>query len=133
MRCIVSIAFGGFAAFILAIIYLKNNSMAPRFFGFFAALSYHDKIGHFVLMGILSFLTVTVFSSRKRREPQLGASLRILLFLCLLITLEEFPQIFVESRTFSLSDLFFSLAGALLLGLLGHAVIRRFAATEPTP
>ena len=125
MKWIPATAFGGFSAFIATIIILKNHNLAPGFFGFFAKLPYHDKIGHFVLMGLLSLLAVLALTGKKRDQSplRLASSLRILAILCILITLEEFSQIFVESRSFSMSDLGFSLAGAMLCGLLAHRLL----------
>jgi VanZ family protein len=102
-----------FTIFILVIIILADTGRLG-FLGFVYAFSYGDKVGHFVLYGILAFLILlTVLRSRRFLDPR-RAALTLALTLALLIAAEEFSQKYFASRTFSLSDLLFSYAGTTL-------------------
>lgn len=115
--------FALFSAFMLSIIYLKNHGLAGPFFAFFGQLPYHDKIGHFILMAILGFLSVRAIAPRLKHPPA-KAAIRILVVLIVLIAIEELSQGFLARRTLSLSDFLFGVAGALGGGRLGHRVTR---------
>ena len=83
------------------------------------AFPYGDKVGHFVLMGTFSFLVNMSLACRKvrfRRRQLLIGSLGV----AVLVTVEELSQVFFASRTFSLVDLGFSLAGIWSFGMLAE-------------
>lgn len=74
-------------------------------------IPYGDKIGHFLLYGLLTLLIdLALFRSRPNLSRHLLA-LRVALILALLIGLEEYSQQFFTNRTFDLIDLFFSYLG----------------------
>ena len=104
---------GLFGLFIICIIVLANNGMLS-ILGFVNQIPYGDKIGHFVLYGILTLLIdLALFRSR----PDLSRNLIVLqvaFMLALLIGLEEYSQKFISSRTFSLVDLVFGYVGVIL-------------------
>lgn len=84
-----------------------------------------DKLGHFLLMGLFSFLlnvslccrTVRVFAGR----VLLGGVVA-----CLAVTLEELSQIFVRYRSFDPVDLLFDYAGIWAFGRAAlHLRVRR--------
>ena len=64
---------------------------------------YHDKVGHFVLMGILAFLAIVSLAPRMKGDSK-KAVFKITVILLLIIALEETSQYFIPSRTFSLTD-----------------------------
>lgn len=104
------------AAFILIltlIVIAANLGLGPVYFPFMYSLPGLDKIGHFLLMGILAFLVNLVLDLKKiqlfRRDFLVG-SLAVLL----VVTLEEISQLFLVFRAFSLLDLIFDLGGILL-------------------
>ena len=89
-----------------------------------------DKLGHFLLMGLFSFLLNVSLSCRTVRVT----SARVLLgsaVVCAAVTLEEFSQIFVRYRTFDLVDLFFDYAGIWAFGRLALYVELRRGRTAP--
>lgn len=102
-----------FAVIIIVIVILADVGRL----GFLAGLydfPYGDKVGHFILFGILGFLIIlTILRSRRFLDPK-RVAIWSTLILVLLITTEEISQIYIASRTFSLMDLSFSYAGALL-------------------
>ncbi len=76
-------------------------------------IPYADKVGHFVLYGILALLVnLTLFRSLPARSRKWIAVISGLT-LALLIGLEELSQRSFSTRTFSLADL-----GASYLGLI---------------
>ena len=91
-------------------------SVHPEWFAFVQGVPGRDKLFHFLGAGVLSVLNVTGFSSAGLR----GRSYRGVLIMgavVLLVTLEEFLQLAVPSRTFALADLGWSYAGIAVFGL----------------
>jgi len=91
----------------------------PEMLAALYAFPYGDKVGHFVLMGTFSFLVNMSLACRKirfcRSQLLIGS-----LGVAVLVTLEELSQVFFASRTFSLVDLGFSLAGIWSFGMLAE-------------
>jgi hypothetical protein len=83
-----------------------------------------DKIGHFLLMGALSWLINMSLKARPAPIPShnilLGSAI-----VFVVVTLEEVSQLWFRSRSFSLLDLGFSYAGILCGGRLALLAIRR--------
>jgi polysaccharide biosynthesis protein VpsQ len=108
-----------FSIFILVVIVLADTDRLG-FMDFIYAFPLGDKVGHFTLFGILTFL-ILLTVLRSRRFPNLKRAAVILtLLLALLIAAEEFSQNFFASRTFSFLDLFASYAGMLLGAWLAY-------------
>ena len=95
------------------IIFLADAGMLARYLGPLYGFPYGDKVGHFILYGILTLLIdLTLLrslpnQSRKRVAVMIGS------VLVLLIGLEELSQQYFSSRTFSLSDLAASYLGVV--------------------
>ena len=92
------------------IIILADFRHLPLFITMLYTFPYGDRIGHFILFGLLSFLLHISFQDpriqiMKREIPVLN------LILAVLIIGEEISQIFISARTFSWEDLAASLAG----------------------
>ena len=121
MRRFWPISLALFCTFIVSVVVLKNAGRGDRFFSMFASLPHYDKIGHFVLMGILAFVSVAAIAPRLRTRPW-RASLLVMAGVTLVVAAEELSQSFFASRTFSAYDLAFSVAGIACLGPLGHLV-----------
>jgi len=108
-----------FVLFITLVIVLADMGILARYVGFVYAMPYGDKVGHFILFGILALLiNLTVFRSRSDPSSSLGTSRKLLtvktgLILALLIGLEEFSQRYFAHRTFSGLDLSFSYLGVI--------------------
>ncbi len=83
------------------------------FLRFINKIPHGDKIGHFVLYGILTLLVdLALFRSFPHLNRHLLV-LRVALILALLIGLEEFSQQYFPSRSFDLVDLAFSYLGVI--------------------
>ncbi len=101
----------------LVIIFLADRQDLPGAITSLYAFPYGDKVGHFCMMGGLSFcvnLAVGGCTLRLRGRSFLLGSLLV----AIAVTLEEFSQIFIAGRSFDLLDLSASLLG---IWLLGHA------------
>lgn len=102
-----------FALFVATVIVLADTNRI----GFLRELydfPYGDKVGHFVLYGILSFLLDTAFLRSLRHLPARWILLSISMVLIFAIGLEEWSQNFFSNRTPDWVDLIFSYAGVLI-------------------
>lgn len=105
-----------FSIFILLVIVLANQGSIPPFVKAIYDFPNGDKLGHFVLFGLLNcFITLTLIQTLPRYTPKLVA-LSIGLILALLIGIEEFSQKFLSARTFDLVDLLASYIGVYVGG-----------------
>jgi polysaccharide biosynthesis protein VpsQ len=92
-------------------------------------IPYGDKIGHFLLYGLLTLLIdLALFRSHPDLRPSLIA-FRVALILALFIGLEEYSQQFFANRSFDLVDLAFSYLGLIFftwvaLKMQGRAAAR---------
>jgi VanZ family protein len=113
--------------FILAvIIFLADWNGTAYLLDLVMYVPFGDKIGHFLLAGIFSFLLNMVLGARKvslGRIEYLTGSLIVLT----IVTIEEISQIFVGGRTFDWSDLFFDYLGVYLFGEIARVICRRNA------
>lgn len=81
------------------------------------SIPYGDKLGHFLLIGTLAFVVNLNLGATRWRW--LGWSvLKGSFIIFVLITLEEYSQLFIASRHFDYGDLLSNYLGILLLGHL---------------
>ncbi len=102
-----------FGVFIVAVIVLADT----RHLGFLGRLydfPYGDKVGHFLLFGLLSLLVNLAVLERWRESEAWHVVLGVSLILVGLIGLEEFSQRFFPARTSSIWDLTASYLGVAL-------------------
>lgn len=76
-----------------------------------------DKVCHFVLMGGLSFLLNRWLSGMSWYGERMLVS-NVTVILLVLVTVDEFSQILLPSRTFSLLDLACNYGGVICFGVL---------------
>ena len=108
-----AIAFG---LFIVLVIVLADTEHLPRFIKAVYDFPFGDKMGHFILYGLLNlFVTMACLTSFADRPPR-QVALVSGLTLAVLIGLEEFSQKYFSSRTFDLIDLSASYLGVLAGG-----------------
>ncbi len=111
-----------FSFFIISIIILADTDHLPRFIRVIYDFPNGDKLGHFVLFGLLNFfITLAFIRSLPDRTPKLLA-FSIGLILALLIALEEFSQKLFATRTFDLIDLLASYLGLSAAGIVAIRV-----------
>lgn len=101
-----------FGLFIAGIIVLADLGMLGVL-KFVNRIPFGDRIGHFVLYGILTLLIdLALLRPPHGLNPNLIV-LRVALILALAIGLEEFSQRFFPNRSFDLLDLAFSYLGVI--------------------
>ncbi|MDL1909199.1 trypsin [Chloroflexi bacterium CFX6] len=101
-----------FGLFIAGIIVLADLGMLGVL-KFVNRIPFGDRIGHFVLYGILTLLIdLALLRTPHGLNPNLIV-LRVALILALAIGLEEFSQRFFPNRSFDLLDLAFSYLGVI--------------------
>lgn len=108
---------GLFFLVLILIVIIANLGLGQIYFPFVYNVPGLDKIGHFLLMGMLSFL-VNLLLECKRVSLIKLSFLAGNLWVAILVTLEEFSQIFLVYRAFSVVDLVFDLGGIFLGGRL---------------
>ena len=102
-----------FAAFLVVIVVLVDSGRLPGFLGMVHAIPGGDKLGHCLLMGTLAFLVNASLGGAR-----VGIFLKGSLIVAVVVTLEEFSQLAIPQRTFSLWDLAFDYIGIVLGGWL---------------
>lgn len=116
---------GAFVILLVAIVVAADQGRLPAFVTALYAVPGGDKVGHFVLMGILSFLVNVSLATHSRTHT----SRRIVqgsLIVGLLATIEEVSQLLFETRSFSLNDLGSSYAGIAFFAYLASVALRRW-------
>ena len=109
----------------LGIAVLANTGLLPHSIRRLYDFPYGDKLGHFLLMGMVNFvLCWTLLTSRSRFEL-VPVIWKVSLTFAFLVTLEEFSQQFFPRRTFSLLDLGFSYLGIFLAALVAWRLKRQ--------
>jgi polysaccharide biosynthesis protein VpsQ len=112
--------------FILAGIVVLADLKGTRYvLNFVRFIPYGDKVGHFLLMGMFSFLLNLTLNAKTFRIARVNFLLGTLIVL-VVVTIEEFSQIFVRGRSFDLTDLIVDFAGILIFGELARLICRKF-------
>ncbi|HQV63947.1 MAG TPA: VanZ family protein [Anaerolineales bacterium] len=109
-----------FLAFIIGLIVLADADLLPDFINAIYDFPNGDKVGHFILYGLLNFFITRAFLSSLPTRRGGWVTLSVGLILALFVALEEFSQIFFVARTFSLLDLTASLLGIIVGGWVAY-------------
>ena len=119
-----------FALFIVLVIVLADAGKLG-ILALINSIPYADKVGHFILYGILTLLVdLTAIRARLKITPKLTV-VQCGLILALLIGLEEFSQRFFHSRHSDIVDLTFSYLGVIFFSWLALKINRRGGITPP--
>ena len=114
---------GIYILLLMSIVYLADHQYHDLF-SIIRSVPGADKFGHFLLMGLLSFLLNTSLRCRavdvRTRQMLLGS-----IIVSMAVTLEEVSQIFIQYRSFDLADLLFDYLGIWLFGKLAIYVRAR--------
>ena len=105
-----------FFVFIIAVITLADTGSLPHSITAIYNFPNGDKLGHFILYGILNFFITLAFLSSGLSKSRGWVTLSIGLILAFFIALEEWSQQFFTSRTYSLADLIASCVGLVVGG-----------------
>ena len=112
-----------FIVFLIGVVIVANLGWGPIVFQFLAYIPGGDKTGHFVLMGLLSLFVN--LSMRAKRVTVAGLSLlQGSLIVALIVTAEEFSQLLLKHRGFSLIDLSCDYLGIIAFGVLADHWVR---------
>ena len=114
---------GGFIFLLILIVFIANLGLGPVYFPFIYNYPGMDKVGHLILMGILSYLVNTLLRGEKIRVLSLSF-LKGSLMVFLVVVLEELSQIFLTYRAFSLLDLIADLVGIIIFGRIADLILR---------
>ena len=105
----------GFFGFILWIIYQANVGETNVFFSLVRQVPFGDKLGHFFLFGLLTFLLNLVLKFKVFRHKYiLLGTLLVLGF----VSVEESSQYWIPSRTFDGIDFLADLIGIALFDFI---------------
>ncbi len=114
-----------FLILIIAVVFLADAGRMPVFLANLYNFPNGDKVGHFLLLGILSFLVnASVVSALPSKNPK-RLFLVTSLILALLAGIEEWSQQFFSHRQASLLDLSSSLAGVAFFSCLAWKNAKR--------
>lgn len=106
-----------FTVFILLIIVLADTGNLG-ILSTINSIPYADKVGHFILYGILILLIDLTLFHALPRQTRKWIAVTSGLILALLIGTEEFSQQYFANRTFSLMDLSASYLGVICFSWL---------------
>jgi polysaccharide biosynthesis protein VpsQ len=107
----------GFVGLLIGVVWLADGGRLPTVILTMKAMPLGDKLGHFVLMGLLSLLVNLSLEATPTRIGPIRLS-RGTLLVALLVTIEEFSQLFITSRSFEVADLAADYLGIVLFGRL---------------
>ena len=110
-----------YAALLLAVVLAADQGALPVA-ALLADVPAGDKLGHFVLMGGLSFLAAVSLGLRYRRST---AVVRAAFLVALLVGIEEGSQLWLAHRSFEPADLLADAAGILVFAGLASLYLAR--------
>jgi VanZ family protein len=113
-----------FILLLVAIVFAADRGVIPGFVAGLYDFPNGDKVGHFVLMGLLSLLVNLVVLSGPGRRT-LRRVITASLVVSGVVAVEEFSQQFFPGRNSSWADLASSLAGILVFSGLAWFLIER--------
>lgn len=109
---------------LIFIVIVANLGLGPAVFPFIYLIPGLDKAGHFILMGVLSFLINSVMSASRANIFSVDF-LKGSLIVIVIATIEEFSQLFLKFRAFSILDLFFDYSGIIIFGYFAAYLVNR--------
>jgi VanZ family protein len=115
---------GMFVLFMISVVLAADVGLGSSLFVFLDHVPGSDKTGHFVLIGMLAFLVNMSLSAVRTRVFPVRV-LRGSLIVAVIATLEEFSQLLLRNRGFSLIDLAADYAGIILFGQLAVTIAAR--------
>ena len=111
-----------FALFLIGLIVLADMGKLHFLLRVMTSIPYGDKVAHFFLIGVLSFLVNrTAMQLFPRQSPQ-RMSMIVTLFLLAMFTIEEVSQAPISGRDASFADLVTNYAGIVFFALLAYKI-----------
>lgn len=113
----------GFALFLVAIIIMANMGLIVVIVDYFR-LPLYDKLGHFVLIGIMGFLVNLMLKCERMRIGRFWV-LKGNVWVLIPVSVEELSQGLMPTRTLSLEDWLMDVAGLLFFGWIAQWIVWR--------
>ncbi|MCB1023787.1 MAG: VanZ family protein [Acidobacteria bacterium] len=110
---------------IAAIVILADVKSTQYLLRFSGGIPYFDKIAHFLLMGGFSFFVNLTFRGKEFSLWNFRY-LQGTLIVLLIVTIEEFSQIYVAGRTFDAGDLAADYAGIFIFGEAARFIYQKY-------
>jgi VanZ family protein len=114
----------GFFILILWIIYLANTGQSNILFDIISYIPYGDKIGHFMLYGVLTLLANLAFAFKLFKlavcKVYIGSTLVLIFAL-----IEELSQHYFSTRTLDFYDLVADSLGVAMFSGISYLIYRR--------
>lgn len=129
IRLLIKVAFCTHALLLISMIGLADAGQAQHYWPFMYRIPAGDKVGHFIMFGLLAFLANAAMNGTRIRFGA-AAILKGSLIVAVPTVLEEFSQIFIRCRTFDLLDLTADAVGITLGGWLAVLLLRQLANWE---
>ncbi len=121
----------GFVIFLALVFVWADSGALPAPLVSLYAFPEGDKVGHFVLYGLLSFLLALSFPGRAVRAGRIAIPASLIAVLTLAVA-EELSQAFFSTRSASPLDMAAGWLGALVMGYAAHLVIARWPVKSVT-
>lgn len=116
-----------YVAFVVGVVGLADAGGTHAVFSFVDAVPYGDKLGHFLLIGLLALLVDLALGCRDVRRVPLGPAI-----VSVLVLAEELSQLALPTRTFDGLDLAADVIGIVLFVAVGRVTYRRAAPRAPS-
>ncbi|MCW5554090.1 MAG: VanZ family protein [Verrucomicrobiae bacterium] len=120
----VKIVLCAFVLFMVGLVAWADSGHGSQFFRLANRIPAGDKLGHFILFGMLSFLVNLVLRTAEIRLWRISI-LKGSAMVMFVATLEEVSQLFLRSRSFDLADLTAGLLGIWFFGWLAKRYCSR--------
>ncbi len=113
---------GLFLLFVASLIYMANTGQENILFELKRQIAYGDKVGHFLLYGTSTLLLNLALNGK---SLPLSPALQVgSLAVLVATTLEEFSQLFIARRTFSVLDMCANVSGIFCFTLFSLLILK---------
>ena len=121
---VAQLIFIGYLQFLCLVILMKNMNRGNFIFGLLSDIPHVDKLGHFFLYGLLTYLLSFALKHRSFQLMTIRIPLAPLIML-IATFMEECSQISQEFRTFSLLDMLANTIGVVCFGFLAFLYTKK--------
>jgi len=113
-----------YSVLIVAIIVLAGQSNKQYLINLVHVLPFGDKLGHFILIGVLALVVNLSLQCARWRWGRITL-LKGSVLVAVVVTLEELSQLFISTRSFDLGDLAADFLGIVVFGQLALWLYQR--------